>query len=335
MKNKLPLKRRSPQIAFARQIIDLTWQYRISRTLIVAHHTGVFRALAQSPASTATLATDLDLDADLLERILIACCALDLVRRDGPNWALTPKSIATLDPASPFYQGDYIDHLAGVWDFWHDLEPILRKQQGASAFNPDAARSRDHRAFILAMHNLAIAGRAAELVAHTDLSARQSLLDVGGGPGTYTMAFCQRFPHLHATLFDLPETTAIAHDILTKYNYSSKISLHPGNWDTDEFPPNHDAIFMSNILHGPGSSTEMKLQKARRTLPPGGLLIIQDFVLNNDKTGPLLPALFNIMVGAYSLNEMLALLTAAGFTHLATRQLPTHSAQTLLTAIRQ
>ena len=57
----------------------------------------------------------------------------------------------------------------------------------------------------------------------------------------------------------------------------------------------------------------MKLAKAFRSIEPGGLLIVNDFLLNKDKTGPLPAALFNLMIGAYSEEEMLAIVREAGF----------------------
>ena len=57
----------------------------------------------------------------------------------------------------------------------------------------------------------------------------------------------------------------------------------------------------------------MKLDKAYRSMIPGGLLVIQEFLLDEDKSGPLVPALFNLMVGAYSSSELIDAIRAAGF----------------------
>jgi len=57
----------------------------------------------------------------------------------------------------------------------------------------------------------------------------------------------------------------------------------------------------------------MKLRKAFNAMTGGGLLIIQEFILNDEKTGPLIPALFNLMLGAWSQAEMRAMIEAAGF----------------------
>ena len=332
MSRRNPFPRRGNVITWAQDIARLSWQFRASRALMAAHRTGVFRRLSRSPARSATVAADLHLDPDMTERVLIACAAMDLVQRQSDAWALTPKAQATLVANSPFYQGHALDHMNSVWDFWHDLEHALRGRKGASTFSPDATRTRDHAEFILAMQSYAMAGRAAELAARADLTGRKTLLDVGGGPGTYSMALCHRFPQLHATVFDVPPTIAIARQAIAQRGFADRVATLIGDWDTDDFPDGHDALLMSNVLHGPSSNAEMKLHKARRCLSPGGLLILQDFLLNDEKTGPLVPALFTIMVGAYSLPELLALVAAAGFTSISHQPMPRESGQTLITA---
>ena len=74
-------------------------------------------------------------------------------------------------------------------------------------------------------------------------------------------------------------------------------------------------MLLSNVLHGPGSKAEMKLKKAYDSMVDGGLLVVQDFLLNDEKTGPLIPALFNVMVGTYSRRELLSMIKETGFTN--------------------
>jgi len=50
-----------------------------------------------------------------------------------------------------------------------------------------------------------------------------------------------------------------------------------------------------------------------RALVPGGLLIAHDFLLHNDRSGPLPAALFNLMIGTYTVNELIAVVRSAGF----------------------
>ena len=94
-----------------------------------------------------------------------------------------------------------------------------------------------------------------------------------------------------------------------------RVTTRAGNWETDTFGEDNDVVLLSNILHGPRSKAEMKLKKAYDSMESGGLLLVQDFLLNDEKTSPLIPALFNVMVGAYSRCELLSLIKAAGFVH--------------------
>lgn len=118
---------------------------------------------------------------------------------------------------------------------------------------------------------------------------------------------------LRAVMFDLPETISITRQIIAKEAMADRISLIEGDWDTDSFGEDNDVVLLSDVMHGPGSSAEMKLAKAYDSMVAGALLIIQEFLLNDEKTGPLIPALFNMMVGAYSKQELFDLVKQAGF----------------------
>jgi hypothetical protein len=64
-----------------------------------------------------------------------------------------------------------------------------------------------------------------------------------------------------------------------------------------------------------------------------GLLIIRDFVLNDSKTGPLGPALFNLMLGAYSIGEITDLVEEAGFEEIRELDIP-HKSHSIITALK-
>lgn len=112
------------------------------------------------------------------------------------------------------------------------------------------------------------------------------------------------------------------------------MSAQAGNWDTDEFGEGYDCVLMSNILHGAGSRAGMKLAKARRALKPGGLLIAHDFLMNNERTGPLAATLFHMMVGAYTIGEMLSVIRSVGFEDVQLVVFNEQRGTGLVTAIR-
>jgi predicted O-methyltransferase YrrM len=286
---------------------QLTWECRASRVLHVAVLLKVFTRLSDTPRGCDELAAACGAKADVLDKVLIACCSLGLLERDGDAYRNTELSQEYLVDGKPLYQGNIIAHAARVWDYWHDLpQLILEKPQPPT-------EAQDHRNFILGMRDITMGGRGQIFLDYIDLSGRKHLFDVGGGPGLYSILACQKYPQLKATLLDLPETIAIAREFVEEAGLADRISLRGGSWETDDFGSGNDVVLFSNVLHGPASMAKMKLKKAFDSLDSGGLLAIQEFALNDDKTGPELPALFNVMVGAYSKPELIEQITQADF----------------------
>lgn len=286
---------------------DLSWAYRAARVLHAAARLRVFSHLKEGPLAGGELAALCGGREELLERVLIACCAMGLLRRAGGRYENTELAATYLVEGEPLYQGDMILHAAATWDFWTDL-PGAVDLSGRGREEADR-----HRSFILAMHNITMGGRGQLFLDACDLSGRRRLLDVGGGPGTYSVLACRKWPQLEAVVFDLPETVAIARERIRAEGLEDRITCVEGSWDADELPGGFDAVLLSNVLHGAGSGARMKLEKAWRALEAGGVALVQEFVLNDTKSGPLTAALFNVMVGAYSRGELLEVLREAGF----------------------
>ena len=294
-------------------LLELHWQFRAPRALMTAHQLGIFEALRE-PKTAAEVAAQCDTHEGMTEKVLIACCAMGVVRRNGQQYTLTQLGCDTLLPESPRYIGGVLDHGESIWWALTGLPDVVRTgQRRAAPRPPDHFLSSWHQHWIWAMHGNAANGVGQWVARRLDLSDRNLLLDVGGGPGTYSIALCQRFPNLRAVVWDLPQTIAIAEQVIEQFQMKDRITLQAGDWNRDDFGEGYDCLLMANILHGPGSQAEMKLAKAIQALVPGGLLIVHDFLLDNDKSGPLPAALFNLMVGAYAVNELLSLIRFAGF----------------------
>lgn len=286
---------------------DLTWAYRASRVLQTAVKLKLFTHLENQPQSCDQLAWLCSAKPELLQKILIACCAMNLLKADNGVYSNTELSQTYLVEGKPLYQGNIISHAARVWDFWDELPNEIFSTP------PQEPPDQPHRDFILGMRDITAGGRGQIFSDHIDLTGRKKLFDVGGGPGLYSILACQKYPDLTATVFDLSETVAIAKQFIEQANLSHRISGCEGNWDTDSFGSGNDVVLFSNVLHGPISDAAQKLQKAFQSLESGGMVAIQEFALNDAKTGPLIPALFNVMVGAYSKNELIELLSQTGF----------------------
>lgn len=287
---------------------DLNWGYRAARVLHTANKLGIFTILSEKEMSGEQICRTIKSDPEMMKKLLIACVAMGLLERHEGQYKNTDLAQKYLVRGQELYQGDIITHSATVWDFWSELVSHV-----VSGTKPTVIKPADHKNFIMGMHNIAVTGRAQLFIDSVDLTGRKKLFDVGGGPGTYSIAACRRYPELKAVVFDLPETIAITKEIISKEGIQDVITVREGDWETDDFGEDNDVVLLSDVMHGPGSKAQMKLKKAYDSLVCGGLVVIQEFLLNDQKTGPLIPALFNIMVGAYSQTEMFGIVEEAGF----------------------
>ncbi len=287
---------------------ELIWGYRASRALQVASGLGVFTVLSGRVMGSEEIAEKCRSKAGLTEKLLIGCAAMGLLEKKEGRYKNSALAEKYLVRGREFYQGDMIAHSANVMEYWNRLEDEIRIEEKRGDKGAEG-----HRNFIMGMANIAAAGRAQMFAEKIDLTGRRKLLDIGGGPGSYSIAACRRYRELEAVVFDLPETIAITRQIIAEEGMEDKVCVREGDWETDSFGEGGDVALLSNVLHGAVSGAEMKLEKARDSLVAGGLLVVQEFLLNDEKSGPLIPALFNIMVGAYSEGELLSLIKEAGF----------------------
>jgi SAM-dependent methyltransferase len=175
--------------------------------------------------------------------------------------------------------------------------------------------------FLMGMFNLAslLAPRIAQTI---DLSGRGRLLDLGGGPGTYAIHFCLANPGLSAVVYDLPTTRAFAEGTIARFDLSRRIDFTAGDYHVDPVPSGFDAAWLSHVLHADGpAACAVLLSKAVAALKPGGILMVQEFILDDAKDGSQFPALFslNMLLGtdagqSYSGSELTAMMREAGLT---------------------
>ena len=183
---------------------------QLTRVLQVAHHIGVFEALAGGPRPLAEIAKATVADPGHVERLLTACCAMGLLSRDGDSFANGPLAAEYLVSDRPFYQGNMLNHSMEVWKRWNDLPLRFRPDQGDRPWGT-------WDDFILAMHNITVTERGEELARDVSLAGRKRLVDVGGGPGTYSIFLCKANPELRATIWDLPQTIAVTRRVVARY----------------------------------------------------------------------------------------------------------------------
>lgn len=280
---------------------------------------GVKLDLFSQSGTVPELAAATACDARGLEMLLNALTALELLAKDGERYAPTAFAAEYLARSSPRYLGYIIMHHHHLMAGWSRLDESVRSGAPLRGRVSHDADDSERESFEMGMFNLAMQ-IAPRIVANVDLRDRRRLLDLGGGPGSYAIQFCQANPQLSATVYDLASTRPFAEKTIAAFGLSNRITFVAGDFTSDDVPNGFDFAWLSHILHGEGpEGCAAILQRAVAALQPGGMLLVQEFILDDTMDGPLFPALFslNMLLGtpqgrAYSQGQLEAMMSAAG-----------------------
>jgi ubiquinone/menaquinone biosynthesis C-methylase UbiE len=295
---------------------DLSWLRQISsfsasRIILTANNFRIFDHLTPPGKTARRLAASISADERAAELLLNSLVAIGLLVKKGGRYRNRPLAARYLVAGKPDYQGDILRHYSTLWDNWSGLDLVLRTGK-------PCRKSRDHESFILGMHNLALQ-KVKKVVALLDLKGAEKVLDLGGGPGTYSMAFAKKGRNV--VLMDFPETLKIAGRLILKTGLTDRIRLMPGDFTRDDFGKGYDLIFISHIFHAyDAAACIAMLRKCHRALNPGGRVAVQEFFLDETRTAPPSGALFaiNMLVNTpggrtYTPGEMGSWLKKTGF----------------------
>ena len=300
------------------ELLEVSGFFWKTGTLHAAVKIGVFTVIGDAQLTADDISEKVDGAARGVVRLLDALVAMELLEKQNETYSNTAFGREFLAKDSPKYLGHIIMHHHHLVQSWSQLDKAVisgQPQRDRSSHSQEEWRE----SFLMGMFNLAM-GLAPQIVPALDMSDRNHLLDLGGGPGTYAIHFCLANEHLRATVYDLPTTRPFAERTIQKFKLADRISFMDGNYLEDPVEGRYDVAWLSQILHGEGpQDCRMIIQKAVDALEPGGMIIIHEFILNNSMDGPLFPALFslNMLLGtesgqSYSEKQLGDMLAAAG-----------------------
>lgn len=323
-------------------LLRLATAYWEAQTLLTANRIGLFQTLAAGPLSLTAIAAALGTQPHPTRLFLNACIGLSLLERRGDDYCNSALSQALLVPGSPAYLGNALRYSDDLYGTWGQLEQALREDQpqlpASNYLGDDPVQTRH---FVYAMHDRALGiGRA--LLELVDLSGRRQLLDIGGGPGTYSALLVQRYPQLRAQVLELPGVAAIARDILATMGVGERVTLLPGDYLATPFPTGNDVVLLSGVLHRETAATcQALLARACASLQPGGLLLISDVFTDAGGATPAFAALFGLNMrltaphgGVHADAEVADWLTAAGCQTVTIHPFPPPMPHRLVVATR-
>ncbi len=309
-------------------ILELIDAFRRSKAMFTALSMGVFETLREGPADLGSLAVRHAAKDAALERLLDACVGLGLLRKERGRYANQPLTETYLCDHGLYSLSGYVRYSDEVlFPMWANLADAVREGSdrwtqtfgGHGALFDHFFKTEDRkRSFLRGMHGFGQLSSPA-IVAACDLTAFRRIVDLGGATGHLAIAACERYPPLHAAVFDLPPVIGVAREYLDASAARERIELIAGDFFQDALPEG-DLYSLGRILHDWGEEkVRFLLRKILEALPPGGGLLIAEKLLDEDKSGPV-PAQtqsLNMLVCTEgkerTLGEYAALLREAGF----------------------
>lgn len=311
------------------RIWEIARSFQASRVVLSAVELGIFSALGDDSLTAAEVASKIGADPRATDRLMDALVVLGLLTKEGERFANSPDAAEILVEGKPNYAGGAIGHIINLWDSWSTLTHAVRA--GTAVYERRAEdRPEQARSFMAAMHLFA-SENAPKVLDEIDLTGVRRVLDVGGGSGAYSIAFCRAKPDLTSTVFDLPDIAPITREYASGTGFGDNISTVTGDFNVDDLPTGFDLVYMSQILHSNSREENARLIKqAYNAANSGGQVVVQEFVVNEDRVSPPQPVLFalNMLVGTqagdtFTESEIHAWLSDAGFTDIRRADPPT------------
>lgn len=306
------------------KLVELSGAFTLSRILISAAELDVFTKLVDEPRTVDELCEAEGWDPRGLRILLDALASQGLLSKSATKAYSVPEDIADmLSARSEESILPMVRHRNAMWTSWSNLTEIVRTGRNPIAMGMDTKSDEEIDSFIGAMHVLG--RKMADGIAESlDLSRFTRMLDVGGGAGTYSMAFLKKGPHMSVTLFDLPQVVEIALRRLERDGFLDRVKVVTGDFKTDELPAGHDLVLLSAIIHMNSREGNRDLfEKAYHCLEPGGAILIRDYFLDESRTSPPDGAIFAVnMLAAtrggdsYTFEETREDLESVGFTDI-------------------
>jgi hypothetical protein len=262
-----------------------------SRALGVAAQLGIPDLLAGQPLGIREISARTGTDTDSLTRLLRSLAVFGVFQeRPGQVFALTPmgEALTSGHPSSALHTALLVSGEFG--DAWGQLLETVRT--GRSPFERihatslfaylETEQARTLRATFDDSQKYGLVLEVDEILHLVDFSPYHTVIDIGGGEGTFLKRILDRFPDTTGMIFDLPGSATLANSQPPEEHLSERCTVVPGNF-FEEVPEGGDLYLLSHILHDWCDESAVRiLQTCRRAMASQATLMVVDLVAPED-----------------------------------------------------
>ncbi|WP_323769989.1 methyltransferase [Antarctobacter sp.] len=289
----------------ADEISQIAFGFMGSKALFAALEMNVFTHLAEGSLSAEELAREADVHKDRATTLLTALAGMGLIAVEDGRYSNAPAAKAFLVQGAKYDFSDYLRLQVGrqMYPLMDQLEGALtgEMEEDDTASYADWFSDPDEARLYSESQHAGSLGPARQLARSIDLTGKRKMLDVGGGTAAFDITLCKANPDLTSTVLEFPNVAKLGKKYVAEAGLSDRITYLEGNALEADWPKGQDIVLMSYLFSGvPGETHDRLISQAFDVLNPGGLILIHDFVVHEDRTGPVLAALWQLQHTAFT-----------------------------------
>jgi predicted O-methyltransferase YrrM len=317
------------------RILQLATGYWATSILGAAASHSLFTHLEAGAGTAGELAGRAGISERGAQTLLDGLVSLGLVELDGGTYRNTPEAATFLVEGKPTCLSGFAKVMLPEMGNWAAMPDVVRNGGPETDARVEVAANPDWLELVpaIASQSLPAAAIAAEV------GGEMSVLDIGGGSGIFSAVWLGLNPAARSVQLDWAPVNAIARRLLAERGVADRFSCVDGDFHETGFgTAAHDVVVYSHIAHQEGPEDNVAIfTRIRSALKPGGTLVINDYIVDDDRTGPPFPLIFASEMllksrrgGTWRRSDYQAWLAKAGFDDLSFH--PTPAASTLLFA---
>jgi len=287
------------------ELSRVAFGFMASKALFAALHIDLFSRLAEGPQTVDQIAAATKVPRNRIMTLATALSSIGALKYQDGRYGNSPATEHFLVRGAKYDFGDYLRYQIDkqMYPFLQQLNEVLDGTLDPEQVDSYAHWMSDSEQAVLysESQHAGSLGPGRTLARMVDLSNARRLLDIGGGTCAMTISLCNAYPELTSTIIDFPNVAEIGWRFVSEADLVNRVSYVPGNALECTWPSEQNAILMSYLLSGvPGARISELLQWAMNSLEPGGVVMVHDFMVESDRRGPPLAALWQLQHMAFT-----------------------------------
>jgi ubiquinone/menaquinone biosynthesis C-methylase UbiE len=322
-----PLDSKTEKKLSPRPLMRILGDFANSRILDATLEYDFFTHIHKGAHSADQVAREAGTDPRATRIVLDSLLAMDLVEKRDGCYYLPPISEAFLVRGKPGYVGDFRHVALALWDGLAHLKESLKTGKPLGRMDTVTELSVWER---LVLGIIVVAEPVAQALCDIlQIGPERKgirVLDIAGGSSIFGMTILSRDPAAQVTQLDWPNINAVAKKLNRERGIEGKIRFVDGEYRSTPLPSSsYDLALASNFcrFESPQGNREL-FTKAYAALRPGGVLAVNDFVPNEDRTEPTFALRFSVYTlthtpegECWTLSQYSNWLKSAGFSSIS------------------